>query len=490
MPAELHGRITFDTSELTRAQSHARAFSDNLKSIFRRDPSHRAESAISGFIASLSSGDVSGAISGITGKLTGLGLAAGAGVGAAAIAIAKMASAMHEALNADRELEAQMSKPINVAAGPAALTKEIEDEKKALDSLVDKTASTWYKIGEILSHGAMFTTSSESQVDKDKKEAAVDIVERSATELASARNLFEIKKKSLETNSQEAAIDKIRAETAEKIAAIDSADVEYRRKISQPEYRKQLDDETFKQLTAGSIGNRLGQEKLATDEGKLDESQEAKKSFLKNQEIESEKKLTQLSELGLAPEKEKILATQENIKLTQVKIAAEKDATKQAELQVQLEKEKAQLQQQAKEYITKELNKIQLPLKELSGIPQPYGGPTGTPNTGLPQAGGDGADAEHTFSQKALQAGRKARQAEEEEQKSHDLMYYKNDFAGSERHHQKAESIKNEIDPLRESEKDQSAMFETALDKSQALKEANQSLSEILKAVSMRQSFL
>ena len=88
-----------------------------------------------------------------------------------------------------------------------------------------------------------------------------------------------------------------------------------------------------------------------------------------------------------------------------------------------------------------------------------------------------------------LWAARKAREAEAEEQKAHDLMYYKGDFAGSERHHERAESIKNTIDPLKENEKDQSAMFETALDKSEALKKANESLEEILKSVSMRQSF-
>ena len=88
-----------------------------------------------------------------------------------------------------------------------------------------------------------------------------------------------------------------------------------------------------------------------------------------------------------------------------------------------------------------------------------------------------------------LWAARKAREAEAEEQKAHDLMYCKGDFAGSERHHERAESIKNTIDPLKENEKDQSAMFETALDKSEALKKANESLEEILKSVSMRQSF-
>ena len=77
-----------------RAQTFAGRVHAALGSAFKRTPDLRAERALSGFTANLASGDIQGALLGVTERLSGLGLAAGVGVGAAVAIFAESTRAV------------------------------------------------------------------------------------------------------------------------------------------------------------------------------------------------------------------------------------------------------------------------------------------------------------------------------------------------------------------------------------------------------------
>src|SRR5260370_19601132 len=116
--ARLEARATLDDADfqagLNRMEASGKSISDRLTALFRRPAGVevgeiRAERALSGFFAQLTSGNIPGAIESITYRLTGLGLAAGVGIGIAAIAIAKFGREIVEAQHSAKNLEKELS---------------------------------------------------------------------------------------------------------------------------------------------------------------------------------------------------------------------------------------------------------------------------------------------------------------------------------------------------------------------------------------------
>lgn len=102
MPAEIKGKVSVDTSDLSRAGAATQSFEARLTSLFRRSPHMRAERAIDAFAQRLAAGDITGALESIAAKMTGLGLVAGvvfSTIGAFAVKAVEDMKALHKAIS-------------------------------------------------------------------------------------------------------------------------------------------------------------------------------------------------------------------------------------------------------------------------------------------------------------------------------------------------------------------------------------------------------
>src|ERR1041384_3804730 len=146
MPAQarVETRATWNDVDLQSgiraSENKLQAFQSKAQRLFRRDPSHRAETAISGFLADLSTGNVEGAITGISSRLTGLGLAAGVGLGIAAVLIHKAKDELDAMDKSVEKVQADLTRPLPVdsALGGEGIHKEIESVSRDLEDLAKK----------------------------------------------------------------------------------------------------------------------------------------------------------------------------------------------------------------------------------------------------------------------------------------------------------------------------------------------------------------
>src|SRR5262245_58569106 len=86
-----------------QAERRAKSFESTVGGLFRRSPFQRAESALTDFALTLGSGNVIGAVQGLSARFSGLGLAASVGVGVAIGVFKKFSdqvSASHKSVEA------------------------------------------------------------------------------------------------------------------------------------------------------------------------------------------------------------------------------------------------------------------------------------------------------------------------------------------------------------------------------------------------------
>jgi hypothetical protein len=128
MPAELKGKISVDTQDLSRAGRAVEAFEDKLRQGFKREPGRRGVTAIEGAFGALTSGDIGGAITSVTSKFSGLGLAGGAALGIIGLGV-------YEAIKATRELNKTLDESEKVLARVPAQGASFEALAKNIDAV-------------------------------------------------------------------------------------------------------------------------------------------------------------------------------------------------------------------------------------------------------------------------------------------------------------------------------------------------------------------
>lgn len=139
---------------LQRAEQQANAFAgkmrglgDRVQGLFRRTPHARAEAALAGFAGNLASGNIQGAILGVTERMKGLGLAAGIGIGAAIIVFEKAKEQINAVQKATENLNKELARPLSLqsALGAEGIGKEIDKTAEKLDTLREKRQSFFAK---------------------------------------------------------------------------------------------------------------------------------------------------------------------------------------------------------------------------------------------------------------------------------------------------------------------------------------------------------
>lgn len=125
------------TQGIERAEKRAATFSarveKNFVGMFKRDPSQRAENAVSNLIGDITSGNTARGLAQFAGRISGLGIIAGVGIGAAIDIFDKLRTSVLEVREAHDQLDKQMAKPLKLTS--------IEGLGAAIDSLQKKQST-------------------------------------------------------------------------------------------------------------------------------------------------------------------------------------------------------------------------------------------------------------------------------------------------------------------------------------------------------------
>jgi hypothetical protein len=117
-----------------------------ITGLFKRTPEFKAQRAFTHFADSLASGDVQGAISNLTGHMSGFGLAAGVGIGVAIEVFSKLHDAITRVNTAQSSLNEVLLSPaklVGAAGGVAGLTSHLQAAHKATEELQSASSSKW-----------------------------------------------------------------------------------------------------------------------------------------------------------------------------------------------------------------------------------------------------------------------------------------------------------------------------------------------------------
>jgi hypothetical protein len=233
--ARLETQITGDATPfvqaVNQAEQRATGFDQKIQGLFRRDPSHRAERAISGLLGGLASGNVAGGIESIASKVSGLGLVVGVAIGGAAIVFQKLYGQLQETDKAAAALNKELARPLGLQSGlgPEGISKELEATSKAFDELADKRKSFASKLRAAGIAGAPEdwdeTTGKVKPRIEDTDRKSAEKGEARLRSLTEARadaeqRIVDIRKLGITTGEREMEIAKIKLEAQKKSAAI------------------------------------------------------------------------------------------------------------------------------------------------------------------------------------------------------------------------------------------------------------------------------
>lgn len=190
--ARLETQITGDdgpfTRTIERAEKRAATFSQrverNFVGIFKRDPSQRAENAVSNLIGDITSGNTAQGLAQFAGRISSLGIIAGVGIGAAIDIFGKLRTSVLEVREAHDQLDAQMSKPLNLTS--------IQGLGAAIDNLIKKQSTATYTAANYLSEAWQISQGKPGELGVTKmaeqQEISEAIARRQAAERLRGRN--------------------------------------------------------------------------------------------------------------------------------------------------------------------------------------------------------------------------------------------------------------------------------------------------------------
>lgn len=123
----------------------AKSIEGKIASLFKRDPTQRAERAIGGFVERLAGGDVAGGIQALTGSMSAFGLAAGVAIGAGIGLFIKFKEQIDSAREAHNALQDEMiRRPLSLTGkmSTEGMTQALEARQKLSEEARKKTEAS------------------------------------------------------------------------------------------------------------------------------------------------------------------------------------------------------------------------------------------------------------------------------------------------------------------------------------------------------------
>lgn len=140
---EADGIVTRGAAKIERRLAGAQR---GFQSLFKRTPGRRAELALSNLAGSLAGGDIAGAVTSFSTRLSGLGLAAGVGIGVAVTLFEKFHKQIEETKASHEALLVEMQRhPLSKIASLSSegMGQAIETREKLLEDLRQKSEHTF-----------------------------------------------------------------------------------------------------------------------------------------------------------------------------------------------------------------------------------------------------------------------------------------------------------------------------------------------------------
>lgn len=203
---------------LKRAEAQSRNFESKITSFFKRDPGKRAETALSGFAADLASGNVQGAITGLSTRISGFGLAAGIAIGAAAEVFISFRAQALEADAAVRKVAETMGTFSDKGRSVEALSAHFKTLSASVGEALAKRSTVGNKFARLLEDLQPLPTKNRRASRQDATiRAALDEEIQTLRQRSEAEaNLVGIRETGMHTSERQAALDKIALDASEK----------------------------------------------------------------------------------------------------------------------------------------------------------------------------------------------------------------------------------------------------------------------------------
>lgn len=324
--ARLETVITGDdapfVAAIQRAEQRANTFAGrvqgSLRSAFKRTPDLRAERALSGFGASLASGDIQGALLSVTERLSGLGLAAGVGIGVAVGVLVKAKEQIDAVDKSVEKLNIDLARPVasQGALGPEGISKEIEATNKDLEDLSEKRKGIFQRLREAATAGQpdYFNTTTLKTETPDRvpaalkasQEATKRIMDLTARRVGYEEDLTSIKEASFRGDERTAALAKIELDISAK-----RADILLKARPRPGTIDPLRSAQAFKEAQEISKQGELDKQSLirAFDQKKQESEVEGKILALKKQGLTAEEATTAETRLRIALLREELSTT-------------------------------------------------------------------------------------------------------------------------------------------------------------------------------------
>lgn len=289
--------------------------------LFKRSPHMRAERALSGFFERAASGDIVGAISQISGRMTGLGIVAGVAIGAGVAIFTKFKEQIDETKAAHEALRLEMVKrPLSTITSLSSegMEQALGTREKLTEDLSKKSEHTFgaelfaglqTSANDFLDRGAPASEKERIQVQKDINKSIAEGKAIMEAQVALSATMFGIRRQELEGDERQAAIAKVVLQAEQQRAALKA-----------------------KGLTAKAF-NRA--DEIISQDAELSITQINKKAHLKESELKMEERIADLQHKGLAGDDLKRVRAGLEIKSLDDQIANEASPSAKRALQLQ-----------------------------------------------------------------------------------------------------------------------------------------------------------
>jgi hypothetical protein len=226
---------------LNEAERRAQGFEQRIAGFFKRDPTARAQHAFTDLATNLSSGNVAQGVAGFTSRLSGLGLAAGVAVGAAIAIFQRFTTEIRETDKAAEALGAQLDKPrtITGSLGLEGMRAELQKTIQLTDQLAAKSTSVFSRVAQGARQGGLlgaigaFATAGRQDIGAGELGAGLGAQVQIRKDIAAGEaEIARIKETSLSVSEEEAALQDISRQAAEKKAAILNETLDAQNKIT------------------------------------------------------------------------------------------------------------------------------------------------------------------------------------------------------------------------------------------------------------------
>lgn len=385
--ARLETEITGDEAPFIRsvenAEKRAQTFSGRITSLFKRDPGHRAESALSGLVTDLTSGNIQGAITSITEKISGLGLVAGVGIGVAAGLFIHF---REQAIESDKSIK-QLAQTIgtfdNSGRSVESLAQHFQAVSVAVKDALEKSDTLGARVARIAEDLQPLPTRNRRRGREDA-EIGAGLADEAATlkrQGEAAQRLADIKKTELFVSSSQAILEKIAADASERRAKITDQQLQSLKEIANLSAEKKIPEGQAPKLFE-SINKSAEAQKRASDQLRDDLVQEEQqKDQIRQRDVEHENRLIAIRGQGLSAEQEKFAIASENARSAQMELTSQVNITKEKRAQLQLSSAatEGELRAQRIQALRPLLEKAQLSFQDLLKPISNAGGVTGRP---------------------------------------------------------------------------------------------------------------